>query len=56
MTDSVAFAQKLIDDVGVGLAPGRAFSEDGEGWMRLCFAADTATVSAAMDRLDPVLG
>ena len=56
MDDSVAFAQKLIDEVGVGLAPGRAFSEDGEGWMRLCFAADTATVSAAMDRLDPVLG
>tara|TARA_R110000868_G_scaffold39376_15_gene137187 strand:+ start:1058 stop:2272 length:1215 start_codon:yes stop_codon:yes gene_type:complete len=56
MTDSVAFAQELIDSVGVGLAPGRAFSEDGEGWMRLCFAADTATVSAAMDRLDPVLG
>ena len=56
MTDSVAFAQHLIDEVGVGLAPGRAFSEDGEGWMRLCFAADTATVSAAMDRLEPVLG
>jgi aspartate aminotransferase len=56
MSDSVAFAQKLIDDVGVGLAPGRAFSEDGEGWMRLCFAADSATVSAAMDRLEPVLG
>ncbi|MEQ9350132.1 MAG: pyridoxal phosphate-dependent aminotransferase [Alphaproteobacteria bacterium] len=56
MTDSVAFAQQLIDEVGVGLAPGRAFSEDGEGWMRLCFAADTQTVSAAMDRLAPVLG
>lgn len=56
MTDSVAFAQTLIDEVGVGLAPGRAFSEDGEGWMRLCFAADSATVSAAMDRLEPVLG
>ena len=56
MTDSVKFAQKLIDECGVGLAPGRAFSEDGEGWMRLCFAADTATVSAAMDRLEPVLG
>ena len=56
MSDSVAFAQKLIDEVGVGLAPGLAFSEDGEGWMRLCFAADTATVSAAMDRLEPVLG
>lgn len=56
MSDSVAFAQQLIDDVGVGLAPGLAFSEDGEGWMRLCFAADTQTVSAAMDRLEPVLG
>ena len=56
MTDSVAFAQELIDGPGVGLAPGRAFSEDGEGWMRLCFAADTATVSEAMDRLEPVLG
>ncbi len=56
MTDSVSFAQKLIDEVGVGLAPGLAFSEDGEGWMRLCFAADTQTVSAAMERLEPVLG
>ncbi len=56
ITDSVAFAQQLIDDVGVGLAPGLAFSEDGEGWMRLCFSAGTATVSAAMDRLEPVLG
>ena len=56
MKDSVAFAQKLIDECGVGLAPGRAFSADGEGWMRLCFAVDTATVSAAMDRLEPVLG
>jgi len=56
ITDSVAFAQQLIDDVGVGLAPGLAFSEDGEGWMRLCFSAGTATVSAAIDRLEPVLG
>ena len=56
MSDSVAFAQKLIDEVGVGLAPGLAFSQDGEGWMRLCFAADTQTVSAAMDRLQSILG
>ncbi|MEE2996769.1 MAG: pyridoxal phosphate-dependent aminotransferase [Pseudomonadota bacterium] len=55
MSDSVAFAQKLIDEVAVGLAPGLAFSDDGEGWMRLCFAADTGTVSAAMDRLEPIL-
>jgi aspartate/methionine/tyrosine aminotransferase len=56
MEDSVQFAQKLIDEVGVGLAPGRAFGEDGEGWMRLCFAADTKTISDAMDRLEPELG
>ena len=55
MTDSVAFAQRLIEEAGVGLAPGRAFGEDGEGWMRLCFAADTATISEAMDRLGAVL-
>ena len=55
MTDSVAFAQRLIDEAGVGLAPGRAFGEDGEGWMRLCFAADPATVSEAMDRLGSAL-
>ncbi len=56
MTDSVAFATKLIEEAGVGLAPGRAFSDDGEGWMRLCFAADTATVSEGMDRLEAILG
>ena len=55
MNDSVRFAQELIDKVGVGLAPGLAFSEDGEGWMRLCFAADTETISTAMDRLEPIL-
>ena len=55
MTDSVEYARKLIAETGVGLAPGRAFGEDGEGWLRLCFAAEANTLSAAMDRLDPML-
>ena len=55
VTDSLAFARRLIDEAGVGLAPGRAFGDGGEGWMRLCFAADEATISEAMDRLAPVL-
>ena len=55
MTDSVAYACELIAETGVGLAPGRAFGEDGEGWLRLCFAAEADTLSAAMDRLEPVL-
>ena len=53
MTDSVAYAKQLIAETGVGMAPGRAFGESGEGWLRLCFAAEAATLSKAMDRLEP---
>jgi len=55
MTDSVAFAQQLINDVGVGLAPGRAFGPSGEGRLRLCFAAEAQTLSIALDRLAQAL-
>ncbi len=54
MSDSVAYAKQLIAESGVGMAPGRAFGESGEGWLRLCFASDAATLSAALDRLEPV--
>ena len=53
MTDSVAYAKKLIAETGVGMAPGRAFGEAGEGWLRLCFASDANTLSTALDRLEP---
>jgi aspartate/methionine/tyrosine aminotransferase len=53
MTDSVACARELIERTGVGLAPGLAFGKGGEGWMRLCFAAEAATLSSALDRLEP---
>jgi aspartate aminotransferase len=55
MSDSVAYAKELIAETGVGMAPGRAFGEFGEGWMRLCFAAEAATLSMALDRLEPAL-
>jgi len=55
MTDSVAYAKQLIAETGVGMAPGRAFGESGEGWMRLCFAAEASTLSMALDRLEPAL-
>jgi len=55
MTDSVAYAKQLIAETGVGMAPGRAFGESGEGWLRLCFAAEGATLSEALDRLEPAL-
>ncbi len=53
--DSFAFAAELVDRVGVGLAPGRAFGPAGEGYLRLCFAARTETLSAALERLVPAL-
>ncbi len=51
MTDSYAFAKQLLLTARVGIAPGAAFGDAGEGWLRLCFAATTETLSQAMDRL-----
>ncbi|HET8727746.1 MAG TPA: pyridoxal phosphate-dependent aminotransferase [Alphaproteobacteria bacterium] len=53
--DSVALAKRLIDEAGVGLAPGSAFGVGGEGFLRLCFAGSHAHLEKAMDRLVPVL-
>ncbi len=55
MDDSVAFATDLVDRVGVGLAPGRAFGPAGEGYLRLCFASRPDTLSSALERLAPGL-
>jgi aspartate/methionine/tyrosine aminotransferase len=35
----------------VGLAPGVAFGEGGEGSVRLCYAADRSILEPAMERL-----
>ncbi len=53
MTDSLEYAKELISTTGVGLAPGRAFGEAGEGWLRLCFASEQDLLSEALDRLEP---
>lgn len=55
MTDSLAFAKELLQRAKVGLAPGAAFGPDGEGYLRLCYASSLPKVSAALDRLAPVL-
>jgi aspartate/methionine/tyrosine aminotransferase len=55
MTDSLEYAKHLIATTGVGLAPGRAFGEAGEGWLRLCFASEPEVLSQALDRLEPAL-
>jgi aspartate/methionine/tyrosine aminotransferase len=53
LEDSLGYAKRLVDEVGVGLAPGSAFGPGGEGHLRLCFASSTERLSAALDRLEP---
>ena len=37
--DSLALAKRLVVEGGLGLAPGVAFGDEGEGWLRWCFAS-----------------
>ena len=55
MIDSLEYSKELIETTGVGLAPGRAFGEAGEGWLRLCFASEPDLLSLALDRIEPAL-
>jgi aspartate aminotransferase len=49
--DSVRLAKRLIEEVGLGVAPGRAFGPEGEGWLRWCYAADSKNIDSGIDRL-----
>lgn len=55
MTDSLATAKKILTDTNVGLAPGAAFGDNAEGYLRLCFATSTDLLTRALDRLIPFL-
>ena len=49
--DSRALALRLIDEAGVGAAPGAAFGPGGEGHLRLCFARDPGQIAEATRRM-----
>ena len=51
LADSRAAALRIVDEANVGLAPGTAFGPGGEGFMRICFARDPASISEAAGRL-----
>jgi len=55
VTDSMAFAKKLLRETGVALAPGAAFGAAGKHCMRMCFAKSESTLAQALERLVPVL-
>jgi aspartate aminotransferase len=51
LTDSLAFAKKLVTDHRVAVAPGMAFGAAGEGYLRICFAQSVERLERAMERL-----
>ena len=47
--DSLSFAKKLLLEARVGMAPGIAFGQSGEGYMRMCFAVSEEILVPALD-------
>lgn len=56
LADSFALCRRVLDETGVGLAPGVAFGEAGEGAVRICYAVDAEHLAAAMERVCASLG
>ncbi|WP_370318857.1 pyridoxal phosphate-dependent aminotransferase [Oricola sp.] len=50
--DSMQSAMRLVDETGVGLAPGVAFGAGGEGFFRLCFNRDLGQIAKASKLLE----
>jgi aspartate/methionine/tyrosine aminotransferase len=51
MTDSMEFCKRLVREAGLGLAPGSAFGESGEGFLRWCFASSEERLAEGVQRL-----
>ncbi|PWD50236.1 aspartate aminotransferase [Serinibacter arcticus] len=49
--DVAAWAQRLLRERAVAVAPGTAFGASGEGWVRICVAASRATIEAGIAAL-----
>jgi aspartate/methionine/tyrosine aminotransferase len=45
---SVLVCERLLDEAGVGLVPGSAFGEQGEGFVRMTIAASDDTIEAGI--------
>lgn len=51
LRDSFAFCKRLLEETRVGLAPGSAFGEGGEGSVRICYAAESSILEPALEKL-----
>ncbi len=48
--DSLAFCKRMVREARIGLAPGSAFGDEGEGYVRWCFACDPARLDEGVAR------
>jgi aspartate/methionine/tyrosine aminotransferase len=55
MTDSLAMCARIFGQTGVGLAPGSAFAEGCDNYLRACIALSPDKLHEAMKRLAPML-
>ena len=51
LVDSLALAKRLVSEHRVAVAPGIAFGDAGEGYLRICFAQSADRIERAMERL-----
>ncbi|WP_240160988.1 pyridoxal phosphate-dependent aminotransferase [Burkholderia sp. Ax-1719] len=49
--ESLELCKALVREARLGLAPGSAFGPEGEGFVRWCYACDTARLDAGVERL-----
>ena len=50
VTDSLAFCKNLVTDFGLGIAPGAGFGDEGEGFLRWCFASELPRLDEGVER------
>ncbi|SOE71791.1 Aspartate/methionine/tyrosine aminotransferase [Burkholderia sp. OK233] len=50
-SSSLELCKAMVREVGLGVAPGSAFGPQGEGFVRWCYACDTARLDAGVERL-----
>ena len=55
MTDSLAFCKRLVAEQGLGVAPGAAFGDEGEGFVRWCFASELKRLDDGVGRFAKAL-
>jgi len=54
--DTLALAKRLVNEAGLGLAPGGAFGPEGNGWLRWCHAQAPEKLVDGVERLRKFLG